>query len=763
MQIQYKLLKWLMATMMLSLLISCGGGGGGGGAAGDPNPEDIPVASGDGVSESPVQLTVGQARSASIGLGGKSYYYFNAAPGSYTISLTNASASVGWTLYSNPSFTTSLDSCGIFTSTKTCFANVATGGSYYIMVVNYSFSSGTYYTITVTAGGGNEGTISNPITLPVGAGYSATIDNDGMSYYSFVAVRDGSYTVSLTNTHTDLEWALFSNPTYTSYLVFACDTTYNAGNETCSTPNLVSGTTYYLRVESTDVYDDTYTITVDNGASEGSTPNPVQLTVGEGYAGSVAGSPLSYGYSYYRFTTDSSSTSSYKIDLSGATGSLGISVFSDPLFSNEVKNCYGNYPCTISALFPNTSYYLKLTNWEYSSSTYTITVTLGTSEGAPNSPVTLTLGQSRSSTVDTSSESYYAFTTGSFSGAYAINLTNTQTNLSWSLYENTGFTVYSMGSGCNNVQTAGAGDEVCMTNNLDPNTTYYLKVSNAESAASTFTVVAAAGDGSEGSINYPVVVGTSYEGAITSHGQSYYQFTTGSKAVAYLISLTNMQTGLKYRLFRNPDFTNEIIMGCLFPTGIADDICSTTQTYDGVLNANTTYYLRVEGDVTGYTDSTYTLKVEPLDPAAGCSAGSECLDFESGGTTAFILTSTAQSNKNATYWYLDSISSAGSGTSSVRSGTLATSGITTCIAYTRTGAANTVLFSLKTDNDTQNRLVFMIDGQGWGDWSGATPWMRAFFRVSLDATTHTYAWCYEKNFSSVAGSDSVSVDDIEFR
>jgi hypothetical protein len=58
----------------------------------------------------------------------------------------------------------------------------------------------------------------------------------------------------------------------------------------------------------------------------------------------------------------------------------------------------------------------------------------------------------------------------------------------------------------------------------------------------------------------------------------------------------------------------------------------------------------------------------------------------------------------------------------------------------------------------------MLDGNtvGWGNWSGATPWRRAYYNFSLTGT-HTFSWCYHKYSGTVTGADAAWVDDIEFR
>jgi hypothetical protein len=75
--------------------------------------------------------------------------------------------------------------------------------------------------------------------------------------------------------------------------------------------------------------------------------------------------------------------------------------------------------------------------------------------------------------VNTHGYSLYQFTTGSTAGSYVISLNNTQSDLSWTLYSDSGFT--SSIADCNNYQTPGAYNESCPVT-LNAGTNYYLYV-----------------------------------------------------------------------------------------------------------------------------------------------------------------------------------------------------------------------------------------------------------------------------------------------
>jgi hypothetical protein len=764
----------LLIIALLLALVSCGsGGGGGGGGTPGGDPSTIPTGSGTGSKTDPAALTVGATSSDSIGLGGESYYSFIApATGEYTIVVSNATTTLSWVLYSNSGFTSMVEACG-GSSSLPCYVHLTGGATYYLTVNNFSISSGTFYTITVSAGGGNEGSIASPVQLVVGTPYNATINSSGDGYYYFMANRDGSFVISLTNTHTDLSWSLSTNASYTSYVVFQCNTTSSAGDEACSTTNLAAGLPYYLKVHNRDSSDDAFTITVSGGASEGSMTGPVHLAVGTSHAGGVGANTSSgYGASYYTFTTDATNTSSYNIVISNMTPTVpvGITVYPDTSFSygTEVKNCYASAPCLASALAPGTAYYVKVSNADYGhilSCTYSIVVTPGDSEGSPAQPVGLLAGQARNAVVDGHSSSYYAFTTANngVGGSYTIGLTNTNANLGWTLYSNAGFsTALDI---CDNVTGVGAGDETCVTTNLDPNTTYYVKVSNNDATLGSYALLVAAGGGNEGSRNYPysLPTNTAHSGSVVRYGNSYYKFTTGSTAMAYRFSLTQMQTSLDWRLYSDAGFTMDISPVCSSGTGTEDRTCSTTQSSAGVLNAGATYYLKVESNVSGNIDSTYNLEIDALDPAAGCSAGAtECLNFQSGVVPAgFVLTSPGN---QSTKWSIDANNNAttGSAGSSMKSGGIST-GQSTCFEYTRTGTAE-LLFSFKANAASVNSLTLYINGNAWRYWYGNAAWRRVWYGTPNVAGVGStvYKWCYETGTTPVA-NEAVWVDDIEFR
>ena len=156
--------------------------------------------------------------------------------------------------------------------------------------------------------------------------------------------------------------------------------------------NLHANTTYYLKIYGYG--NATYSLTVSEGSSEGSTSNPVELTLGTAHSGTVEGYYWG-GQSYYKFTSTSSSDSSsgadnYTLTMNNSA-SLDCSLYSDSGFTALVSSYYNN--CTAGAnlsktftgtsstagLAANTDYFLKIEPQassiaEASTTTYNITV-----------------------------------------------------------------------------------------------------------------------------------------------------------------------------------------------------------------------------------------------------------------------------------------------------------------------------------------------------------------------------------------------------
>lgn len=96
-----------------------------------------------------------------------------------------------------------------------------------------------------------------------------------------------------------------------------------------------------------------------------------------------------------------------------------------------------------------------------------------------------------------------------------------------------------------------------------------------------------------------------------------------------------------------------------------------------------------------------------------------------------------------------------------RSGSIGNNGNTTLRITDTATIADTISFFYKVSSEANyDFLVFKIDGQTKGEWSGNINWTRAVYPVS--AGPHTYTWTYSKDQYQNAGSDCAFIDAISF-
>jgi hypothetical protein len=141
-------------------------------------------------------------------------------------------------------------------------------------------------------GGGGGGAISPPSgegseTSPLSLGtvstsltHSGWVGAYGTSFYTFTTgSTSGTYTITLTNTHSDLSWA-FADPVFTAPIML-CDnfSSPGANDEICSY-TLAAGTTYYLAIDEWDTVAGAYTLGITSPAT--ATPTGVSATAGFG-------------------------------------------------------------------------------------------------------------------------------------------------------------------------------------------------------------------------------------------------------------------------------------------------------------------------------------------------------------------------------------------------------------------------------------------------------------------------------------------------
>ena len=247
----------------------------------------------EGSASSPVELTVGTAKSGSVGRSGYSYYKFTttSGAGSYKLAISSLSISDSW--YSSASVNTSIYSNSGYTSasnwnSESCltncilyfdYINLDNNTSYYLQIYGYGAVT---YSLTVSQGG-SEGSKNNPVALTLGEahtggkveGYFHSSEHRGNSYYKFLTTSADNYTLSMNNSDS-LDCFLFTDSSYaeTSYVSDThngctvgdnLSTTFKGSGGT----GLTTDTTYYLMIEQKDTTVNTTTYDNMTVAAEG--------------------------------------------------------------------------------------------------------------------------------------------------------------------------------------------------------------------------------------------------------------------------------------------------------------------------------------------------------------------------------------------------------------------------------------------------------------------------------------------------------------
>ena len=245
----------------------------------------------EGSASSPTELTVGTAKSGSVGRSGYSYYKFTttSGAGSYKLAMSSlsiidsysSSSSVYTYIYSNSGYTSSsiwdTESCLTDCIMYFDYKNLDNNTSYYLRMRGYGAVT---YSLTVSKAG-SEGSIADPVELTLGTAHSGTIDNvkdgddgwdDGYSYYKFTTSAADNYTLTMTNSD-ELDCVLFFNSAFSTYSYYYNNCTEGTNlsqnfTGTTSSGGLSGSTDYYLRIEgvSATAETTTYNITV---AAEG--------------------------------------------------------------------------------------------------------------------------------------------------------------------------------------------------------------------------------------------------------------------------------------------------------------------------------------------------------------------------------------------------------------------------------------------------------------------------------------------------------------
>ena len=224
----------------------------------------------EGSASSPTELTVGTAKSGTVGRSGYSYYKFTttSGAGSYKLAISSLSISDSW--YSSASVNTSIYSNSGYTSaskwnSESCLANcilyfdyinLDNNTSYYLRMGGYGAVS---YSLTVSKAG-SEGSISDPVELTLSTahtggveGYYYYFEARGNSYYKFTTTSADNYTFSMNNSDS-LDCYLLSDSEFSS-LVSDTNNGCTAGKNISATfkgssgAGLTANTTYYLLIE----------------------------------------------------------------------------------------------------------------------------------------------------------------------------------------------------------------------------------------------------------------------------------------------------------------------------------------------------------------------------------------------------------------------------------------------------------------------------------------------------------------------------------
>ena len=229
--------------------------------------------SSDGTASSPMELTVGTAKSGGIAFNGYSYYKFTTSStgaGNYKLAInslvmteSSSSISVNTYLYSNSGYsgTGYLDSeyCAASCTLYFDYENRDASKTYYLKLSGYGTVT---YSLTVSQGG-SEGSKNNPVALTLGEahtggkveGYFHSSEHRGNSYYKFLTTSADNYTLSMNNSDS-LDCFLFTDSSYaeTSYVSDThngctvgdnLSTTFKGSGGT----GLTTDTTYYLMIE----------------------------------------------------------------------------------------------------------------------------------------------------------------------------------------------------------------------------------------------------------------------------------------------------------------------------------------------------------------------------------------------------------------------------------------------------------------------------------------------------------------------------------
>ena len=225
--------------------------------------------SSDGSATSPLELTIGTAKSGSVAYADNSFYKFTTSStgaGNYKLLVNSLSVTDSWSssnsliayIYSDSSFSDSYlleyDSC--LASCTMVFdyeENLHSSTTYFLKI--YGYGNATYSLIV--SEGGSEGSTSNPEELTLGTAHSGSVEGyywGGQSYYKFTTSSADNYTLTMNNS-ASLDCSLYSDSGFTSVVSYTysnCSAGANLSKTftgTSSTAGLSANTAYYLIIK----------------------------------------------------------------------------------------------------------------------------------------------------------------------------------------------------------------------------------------------------------------------------------------------------------------------------------------------------------------------------------------------------------------------------------------------------------------------------------------------------------------------------------
>ena len=219
---------------------------------------------------------------------------------------------------------------------------------YFYLVFVFLLGACSVETEESTVSGSGDGTASAPVELTVGTAKTGGVTWANDSFYKFTTASTGagSYELGIgslvisgsNSSSTSVSTYLYSDSGYSTLLDWGSGCLASC-TEYFDYKALDASTTYYLRISGWG--DVTYSLTVSEGGSEGSTNNPVELTLGTAYSGSVEGTNY-YGKSYYTFTT-LAATDNYTLTMNNSDA-LDCQLYRDSAFLYVVDSYYNE--CT---------------------------------------------------------------------------------------------------------------------------------------------------------------------------------------------------------------------------------------------------------------------------------------------------------------------------------------------------------------------------------------------------------------------------------